>query len=495
MSIPAIHPTKSLENLIEMAVSYGVARDQLERFLGAGYFPLPKQLQFHAYARQADHPNGPSSIMQGGGRGGSKSHSTFAQIALDDCQREPNLTTLIIRKVGKVAKEQVNKLRTKLLLHIPHEYNKREGWFGFHDSGSTLQIGHYRDPDDINKYLGLEYDIIAVEEPTQIPREILEKIPGSLRTSKLTWRPRDYYATNPGGVGHEYLRQKFYIPYQKKREQFTRYIHSTYKDNPFIDEGYKRYLLSLTGTLGKFWRDGDWDAKAGQFFSTFDHDLHVIPSIDLSKDAPLVLSYDHGHAHYAVAHLNTQIDGMKITIDEFYARRWLVPDITEGIYNMLDFWGRPPDTLTAAVAGHDIFGKRGGEQDGMTIANQFHAAGLPFTKANINRLMGAGTMLTMLGNPEVDREPTWQITERCNGLITTLPLLEADPNRPEDVKKWNASSNTEGGIEEEFTGDDFYDSDRYGLMEIAGDEIIKQLAMQRRHHTHRNRRTVRQMMR
>ena len=38
---------------------------------------------------------------------------------------------------------------------------------------------------------------------------------------------------------------------------------------------------------------------------------------------------------------------------------------------------RPISTLDVAVAGHDIFARRGGERGGLSIAMQFEAQGLP----------------------------------------------------------------------------------------------------------------------
>ena len=474
--IPTLHPTKSLDALLKQAARAGMAKVQMERFLSVGYFPLRNQVAFHGAARIADKGT-VTRIMQGGGRGGSKSHAMFAQIMLDDCQRLRNGSFLILRKVGKAAKKQVGELRKRLLMHTPHRYSETRGEFYFPEMGSKVTIGHYATQRDLDNILGLEYDGIGVEEATQLNRDTHIKILGQLRTSKPNWVPRLYLATNPGGTGHAYCRATYYLPWKNRQQTNTAYIHSTYKDNPFIDAGYKKYLLELTGTLAAFWRDGNWDAVAGAFFNEFDYDRHVmrIAPGDVPADAPMVLSYDHGFAHYAVAGLHTKIDGNKYTIDERWARRWFVSDLAEMMNEMLGEWDRPIETLSGVVAGHDIFARRGGERNQMSIAMQFAAQGLPFARANIDRLAGAGLMLTMLGNQERGREPTWFIGDRCAGLIATLPLLESDPNRPDDVKKWDAKTTSEeddaGLVESEFDGDDFYDQSRYGLMTIAADEL------------------------
>jgi len=66
-------------------------------------------------------------------------------------------------------------------------------------------------------------------------------------------------------------------------------------------------------------------------------------------------------------------------------------------------------------------------------------------------------MLARLGDVEAGIEPTWYIFENCHYLIETIPILEHDPHRPEDVLKFDVDEDGNGG-------DDPYDAARYGLM-------------------------------
>lgn len=74
-------------------------------------------------------------------------------------------------------------------------------------------------------------------------------------------------------------------------------------------------------------------------------------------------------------------------------------------------------------------------------------------------------MLRRLGNPKAGIDPTWFIWDTCPRLIETMPALQHDPNRVEDVLKVDADP-------EGFNGDDPYDSSRYGIMariDVHGD--------------------------
>jgi len=64
-------------------------------------------------------------------------------------------------------------------------------------------------------------------------------------------------------------------------------------------------------------------------------------------------------------------------------------------------------------------------------------------------------------------KPTLYVHERCARLIETIPALQHDPHRPEDVLKIDCDEDGDGG-------DDAYDSARYGIMvpDTSLDEVV-----------------------
>ena len=98
----------------------------------------------------------------GGARGPGKSHATFAQVALDDCRRFDGLKALYLRKVGKQAREQFGDLARKVLHSVHYEYKQSAGLLEIWN-GSRIFVGHFKDEKDIDNYLGIEYDLIAIE--------------------------------------------------------------------------------------------------------------------------------------------------------------------------------------------------------------------------------------------------------------------------------------------------------------------------------------------
>ena len=186
---------------MQEAKAAGCPADQIERFLQAGIVLQPRQLAMAAAARECDKPNGPTSVLVGGARGGAKSHWMICQLAADDCQRVNNLKCLWLRKVGKANIEHLNDLRHTALAGVPHEFRQQDGIMKF-KNGSRIICGHFENENDIDAYLGLEYDIIAIEEATTLTWTKYRNIRSCNRSSKPGWRPRDYNTANPGGVGH-----------------------------------------------------------------------------------------------------------------------------------------------------------------------------------------------------------------------------------------------------------------------------------------------------
>lgn len=445
------------EVLARTAWRVGCPQDQLINFLSAGYVPQPKQLELHAAARECDYPNGPDQIGFGGARGPGKSHAVFAQIALDDCRRFDDVKALYLRKVGKQAREQFDDLRRRVLGNIPHEYNRSTGVVSL-DNGSRIIIGHFNAEKDVDNYLGMEYDVIAIEEATTLSATKYKTLRDSNRSSKPGVRPRIYATTNPGGVGHAWFRKRFVEPWRMDTEHYTRFIPATVEDNVFIDDGYRRKLEENTGWRLRAYRYGDWDIAAGQFFTTFRHDVHVCPSWEsVPRNWLLWGGFDYGFTHPTVFYLmGLDSDGVIHIIDEHREEKWLPPQHAEAMHALLARHGFAVPDLRLTAAGADVFAQRG-DRSGLTIAEQYAAEGFPLERATMDRINGAAEILKRLGDPDNGQPARIQIWDRCRYLIECLPTLEHDPRRPEDVLKVDVDEDGEGG-------DDPYDAARYGIM-------------------------------
>lgn len=460
---------QAVEAFVQQAYQVGLDQEQLRRFAAFGYVPQPKQMQFHAYAREADSyelmPEGPPMIGQGGARGGAKSHAALTQVALDDCMRVDGLKALYLRSVGKSARESFEDFLQKALPAIMQYYLPSKSKIAL-PNGSQILLGGFRTEKDIDQYIGLEYDIILMDDCQLVPYERRKKLFASMRTSKPDWRPRGYLTFNPSGVGHAQLKREFVLPWraaqQESRPQSgpTRFIFSLPEDNRFLNPDYVAYLDTLTGWLHKAWRLGDFDIAAGQYFIHWSHKHHVIhelPLVDgrIPADWEIWASLDYGWNHPTVVQVHCKDgDGRIYTFAEHWQRRWRVEQHAEAIKSMLEQWGLSLSRLRSFVAGHDVFAK---QANGTTIAMDYAEQGIHLERANVDRVNGWANMVRLLGAPEEGKEAGWQVLASCTHLIEQIPMMEHDPKRPEDVLKVDVDADGLGG-------DDSGDCARYGLM-------------------------------
>jgi phage terminase large subunit len=458
---PTIRPqpkSSALDRYLATARNLGCPPDQLRAFRACGYAPQVAQLRFHAACRAADLPGGPTRLGFGGARGGGKSHAILAQIGCDDCQRLPGAKWLLLRKVGHAAKEGFEDFLLRSFAPWMRYWIPSRNVLAF-PNGSRIIIGHFQSERDVDSYLGLEYDGIAIEEATQLSRAKLEMIATVNRTSKSNWRPRMYYSWNPGGVGHQYVKQLFADPYRRNAQTDTRFIPGTVHDNKHVNPEYRRTLEQLTGWRRAAWLDGDMDIAAGQFFTNWRHALHVRSgAFAIPNSARVWCALDYGFTHYTVVYLLCLYDGMITVLDEHAERRWLPPRHSDAMKAMLNRWELRLSDLASFVAGRDVFAV-GKDSQGKTIADQYEAQGIVLTAADDSRINGAGELLSLLGDAEAGIPPRIEILERCARLIACIPAMEHDPHRPEDVLKVDTDDNGDGG-------DDFFDSLRYGIMDV-----------------------------
>ena len=417
--------TPYMEQMVREAAERGMERDQIETFLQAGQIVLPSMMEFHRLAREADNPNGPEEIALAGSRGPGKTYTTMQQVGLDDCQRVSGLKFLFLRKIMKTAAESLDDLVRKIFAYTPHRQTKNGVEL---PNGSRVVIGGYKDVRDIDKYLGIEYDGAVIEEATQLPEDRMEKIRGSVRTSRSDWRPRKYLTSNADGPGLAWFKKTYVIPYRNGTEGITRFIPCNYKDNPFLNPEYVRWLNGLKGSLGKAWRDADWDAFAGMAFPTFVYDKHVIEPFDIPDNWVKWRAVDEGTAApfcclWGAKDPNSRRvyvyrEAYKAGLTLVHQAR-MISDMS--LEDVMFTYGDPA-----------MWQKRNMDARTYTAADQYKDEGVPLIKADNDRIQGKRKIDTLLEDLP-DGKPGIQIFNTCTNLAEQLGDLARDEYNPEDV--------------------------------------------------------------
>lgn len=448
---------KTLENCIQTAKEAGCPKDQVSAFLTSGYIPLKWQWRFHAAAREADKDTGPVDIGLGGARGPGKSHAVLSQAALDDCQRIPGLKGLFLRQTGISAKESFDDLIDKAVRgHTRYERVNNVLKF---PNRSRIILGGFKDDRDIDKYVGIEYDFIIVEELTQLTEDKYEKLRGSLRTSKTNWRPRMYTSFNPGGIGHRFVKERYILPFRAKLERDTRFIGATYIENLYLNKEYVYYLEGLSGDLGKAWREGEWDLFAGQYFAEWRFDIHTVNPFEIPTHWKRFVMGDYGYTKPSAVYWGAVSEEGQIFIyRELYKTELTFENLTKEIIahtlpsEDVSFWVFDPAIWSKGSEKEGEPVKVSGAEIMMNKYYDIMHKGLQLIRGNNDRIIGWGTLREYL-KPYIKNEITTaklQVFRTCTELIRTLPSLIYDQYKVEDL-------DTDGE-------DHAADAVRYGIM-------------------------------
>jgi len=323
-------------------------------------------------------------------------------------------------------------------------------------SGAIIRTGHLKDDQAYTKYQGHEYQRMLVEELNQIPEEKRYlQLAASCRSTVPELRPQIFCTTNPGGVGHIWVKKRFVdvgppnIPYIDPISGRSRiYIPATIDDNPTLmqnDPDYVKQLDALKSTdidLWKAWRLGDWNTFAGQFFQEFKTDTHICKYYFPFKTNVLVGGLDWGRTDPFSTHFTeikaVEFDGKKFfratTFAEVYGTDKMPKEWGQIITDELDKFNLNLNDLSWIRCDNQIFNV--GLDKSKSIADQFIDFDERFRTllkpASKERIGGWENLHNWLSLAP-DGLPYWQITENCHNLIRTLPALVHDENKVEDV--------------------------------------------------------------
>jgi len=417
------------QRYLEQAYAAGCPRDQIERFADLGYVAQPVQLDFHSLCRLADREGGPTRIGMGGSRGGSKSHAMLSQIGLDDCQRVPGLNVLYLRKLQKSAGEAAEDIIRKVFYGTEYSYAESRGRLVF-KNGSKIRIGGFKDDTDIDKYVGIEYDIVAVEEATQLTWKKIQLLLGSCRTARDDWRARAYFSANPGGIGHTWYVQKFVKPWQLGEVGDWMYVHMQYTDNAFIKEEYKKYLNELEGGLRSMWTEGNWEKFEGMALPMLDYSVHTYDDMDIYL-APWWYRWravDWGlYSPFGCGWFALDPDiGRIYMYQELYQAGITDTDQAKLIFNR----SNPDYQINLTYADPSMWRRKSHGRIFFSTADEYAANGVPLSPADNNREQGLMKVARQLGLLP-DGKPGLMISRSCPHTwrtLTNLPLDETNPN-------------------------------------------------------------------
>lgn len=403
--------------------------------------PIPQPKQDEFLSAQEKH------IGYGGARGGGKSWSIRFKAKLLGLVY-PGIRMLLLRQTyQEVIKNHLDALKKDL--KDLSKYNKTDKAFYF-NNGSLLQFGYCENDDDADQYQGVEYDVIFIDEATQMSESQLKKIAACCRGVN-NFPKHIYYTMNPGGQGHAYIKRIFIDKQYTELEDPAQYrfIQAKVRDNQALmqnDPDYIKSLQALPPKLRKAWLDGDWDIFEGQFFEDFiNKESHykdrrwtnVIEPFEVPPSWTIYRSYDHGYSKpFSCGYWAVDYEGRAYRILEIYGCtetpdegvRWEVNKIFSTIKEFEDTHRWLKGKKILGVADPAIWQKDTGESIAETAAKH----GVYFQKGDNKRIPGWMQFHYRLAFDE-NGIPMCYIFNTCKHFIRTIPTLQYSETVPEDL--------------------------------------------------------------
>jgi hypothetical protein len=153
-------------------------------------------------------------------------------------------------------------------------WNERDKRFTF-PKGSVLQFGYLDTPSDVYRYQSTAFQYIGFDELTQFEERPYLYLFSRLRRLAGSDVPiRMRAATNPGGIGHEWVKARFIEPLTAERP----FVPALLDDNPSLDaESYRHSLANLDATTRAQLERGVWiQDSSGLVYSGFLDGRNVI---------------------------------------------------------------------------------------------------------------------------------------------------------------------------------------------------------------------------
>lgn len=412
------------------------------------YEAQPRQDLFHEAT--ADE------VLFGGQAGGGKSKAIIAD-AIGFASANPGVRVGLFRRTyPELAKSLVVELRKTLPYHL-YKYNKSDHVAQL-PNGSSLDFNYCQNEDDVFRYQSVEYDREYFDEVTHFTPFQYKYLLSRLRTTRKEITPQVKLGSNPGNVGHQFIKGRFIdgatpeqvterVDEETGRKFTTVFIPSRIADNKYItdnDPDYVNRLLALPEQQRRMLLEGDWSVFAGQVFNEFRYDKHVIePStVILEPYYKRFISLDWGYnAPLCVLWYCVLPDKRVIVYRELYATGRTDEQLAKDIVELTG-----EEKIHYRVADPSIWSKN---SIGESIAERMARFGVPFNKADNDRVNGLARVHSFL-DLAPDGKPWTQIFSTCGNLIRTLPNLIYDTHKLDDL-------DTDGE-------DHAYDSLRYGLM-------------------------------
>ncbi len=397
--------------------------------------------------KQGDFVNSEAfETLFGGAAGGGKSYGQIVD-ALQYAVKYPGSKQIIFRRTFPDLERSI--IRTSLDLY-PREiasYNNSKHVWTF-KNGSLIDFGYIDNEKDVYQYQSAEYDVIRFDELTHFTEFMYvymisrcrgaNKYPKGMKSS-----------TNPGGVGHQWVKERFVdigppnqvhkVRNETGSESTRIFIPSFVTDNRFLmelDPDYEKRLDALPEKERKALREGNWDIFDGQYFTEFDRKIHVIEPFEIPEEWDRYRTIDYGLDMLACLWIAVDTKGNEYVYKELYESNLIISAAAQRIIEV-----NGDDKIKCTYAPPDLWNRR--NDTGKSAYDIFRENGVILRRSANNRIQGWYAVAEHLKVFEIEDEQTGEVKKTaklkffntCLNILRTLPVIQHDEKNPNDVAK------------------------------------------------------------
>jgi hypothetical protein len=446
-------------------------------------------------------------VLYGGAAGGGKTWSLIVE-PLRYVKDYPNYTGIIFRNTFPELIRSVIPLAKSYYKDYGADWSGSEWKFTF-PSGATVHCGYMNHEGDWENYKGAGFCYMGFDELTTFRENNYVGVLPWNRSIQRGVRAYRRATSNPGGVGHVWVKKRFvdtcpqvkagprqyskladmwWQPYKSGETYWYRppgssilmsrkFIPARVFDNTDLLETNPDYLAELLDKPRRTVRallEGDWDAYEGQFF-TFNRATQVIPPFVIPPEWRLIGSLDPGYRNPCSFSLGAvDFDGNYYRVATYYKSERSPKEHAEGIKDFLFSnssilakitRNKKPDEIYADPSAWAKKDKWAVVASDKTFADIFADYGLMLTEALNDRISGWWAMKDLMTRVNDDGTPKYMVFDHFNvPYLDELAAAVSDDKDTEDIL---------GKGRDPSVPDHALDEERYRILQVYAPRVKK----------------------
>lgn len=380
-------------------------------------------------------------VLYGGAAGGGKTCGQLIDAFLY-AMRYTRSKQILFRRSYPELEKSVIRQAFELFPVTLYKYSNTSHTMTF-QNGSVLDFGYISSEEDVYQYQSAEYDVIRFDELTHFTEFQYEYMRSRLRGTN-GYPKQMKSSTNPGNIGHAWVKARFIDPAEYGKEFVGEYVNdengnkkaltrifipAKVTDNKFLMENDPNYILNLSAlpeSQRKALRDGSWDIHTGQFFPEFAYDVHTIEPFTIPETWRVYRTIDYGLDMLAAYWIAIDEHKEVYVIREFCKKDLVISDAAKAIIE------NTHEPIYCTFAPPDMWGRA--QESGKNKAQIFYENGVRFTRSSNDREAGWLAIKELL-KLQKDGTPKIHIFRTCTELIKCIPALIVDDRKPSDCSK------------------------------------------------------------